>query len=268
MQITDIYSHKGGKEYLEKHHGDELKDIYNAVENINFIESLSKLSYEDTKRNPLFSPININNQLAKFLLHKNWLKASSGKKGYIEESVHWNQEDKCFEDASKSNSKNLTNNRKSIDGLKNKVGLEIQMGKYAFMAYDIFVKLPIFAKAGLIDCAVELVFKQSMIKHLSTGIGSFEQCVMEMQGRGESNIDIPTIVLGFECSESEFSRLAECKKEFDICLQRSIESGAFKNLKELKSSSTKRDIFIKEVNTRCQLKIEMGNKGAIPGPIA
>ena len=48
MQITDIYSHKGGKEYLEKHHGDELKDIYDAVENINFIESLSNRALMDS----------------------------------------------------------------------------------------------------------------------------------------------------------------------------------------------------------------------------
>ena len=266
MEITGIYSHKDGLSFIEKNRPKELEDIYNAVENIDFISALSKLSYEDTKQNPLFSPVNINSQLANYLLSKDWLERSDGKKGYVEKTVFWNRQTNRFEDKNDHNVENLTANKKSMDGLKNKVGLEIQMGKYSFMGYDIFVKLPIFAKENLIDCAIELVCMHSMIKNFSTGVGSFEQCVQEIKGRGESDLDIPTLVLGFECSKDEFKKLEQHKANFNKCLDESIANGDFKSLKELKTSSVKRESFIKKINDEHSLKINMGNKGASPGP--
>ena len=80
---------------------------------------------------------------------------------------------------------------REMDGIKNKVGLEIQFGKYAFMAYDIFSKMPIFHKRGLIDCGIELVLSHNMIKDFSTGVGSFNQIVvLDMKERGVADLDI------------------------------------------------------------------------------
>ena len=266
MEITGIYSHKDGLSFIEKNCPEELQDIYDAVENIDFISALSKLSYEKKKHNPIFSPPNINSQLANYLLHEGWLEKSDTKKGYVEKKIFWNKETNSFEEKNKDNKKNLTANKKSMDGLKNKVGLEIQLGKYSFMGYDIFVKLPIFKKVGLIDCAIEVVCMHSMLENFSSGVGSFEQCVQELKGRGESNLDIPTLVLGFECSEDEFKKLKKHRKNFNVCFNESIDAGDFKNIKELKNSETKREDFIKKVNKECLLKINMGNEGASPGP--
>ena len=84
MEITGIYSHKDGLSFIEKNRPEELQDIYDAVENIDFISALSKLSYEKKKHNPIFSPPNINSQLANYLLHKGWLEKSGTEKGYLE----------------------------------------------------------------------------------------------------------------------------------------------------------------------------------------
>ena len=101
-----------------------------------------------------------------------------------------------------------------MDGIKNKVGLEIQFGKYAFMAYDIFSKMPIFHKRGLIDCGIELVLSHNMIKDVSTGIGSFKQIARDMRERGVADLDIPTLVIGIECTNKEWSLVSELREKF------------------------------------------------------
>jgi hypothetical protein len=92
---------------------------------------------------------------------------------------------------------------REMDGIKNKVGLEVQFGKYAFMGYDIFAKMPIFAKHGLIDCGIEVVVMSSMLRDMSTGVSSFEQIVLDMQHRGVADIDLPTLVVGIAPTPSE-----------------------------------------------------------------
>jgi hypothetical protein len=41
----------------------------------------------------------------------------------------------------------------------------------------------------------------SMLPHLSSGIGSFEQVIWDLEVRGVSDIDVPVLVLGFESDE-------------------------------------------------------------------
>ena len=84
-----------------------------------------------------------------------------------------------------------------IDFYKDRIGIEIQFGKYAFMGYDIFSKMPIFYNKGLIKCGIELVLSNTMLKDMSTGVSSFNQIVMDIKARGESDLDIPVLILGF-----------------------------------------------------------------------
>ena len=189
MIIKDIYSHKDGLEYIEKNHPKELDDVYKAVKKININKALSKKSLEKTKNSLLFSPIEMNNQLKNYLSKKKWLPKSIK-----------------FDDQ--------TNAFREIDGLKNKVGLEIQFGKYAFMAYDIFSKMPIFKNRSLIDCGIELVLSHPMIKHMSTGVSSFRQIKLDIEARGEADLDIPTLILGFECSPADWDSVKKIRENF------------------------------------------------------
>ena len=67
-----------------------------------------------------------------------------------------------------------------MDGIKNKVGLEIQFGKYAFMGYDIFSKMIIFKNLKYIECGVEIVPSSELVKQMSTGVSSFEQLLVDV----------------------------------------------------------------------------------------
>jgi len=90
-----------------------------------------------------------------------------------------------------------------MDGIKNKVGLEVQFGKYAFMGYDIFSKMIIFKNLKYIECGVEIVPSSELVKQMSTGVSSFEQLLVDFEHRGESNIDIPVFVISIGLTDEE-----------------------------------------------------------------
>ena len=45
---------------------------------------------------------------------------------------------------------------REMDFLKNKLGVEVQFGKYAFMVYNVCAKMTIFKNLGHIDCGIKL----------------------------------------------------------------------------------------------------------------
>jgi len=200
MIIKNIYSHKNGEKYINENHKSEYDEIVDAVNSVDIIKVLTKITHEKTKSPLLFSPIELNHQLKNYLSTLGWTEKNNSKKGFIEPRITFENE-KGF---------------REMDGLKNKVGLEIQFGKYAFMAYDIFSKMPIFHKRGLIDCGIELVLSHNMIKDFSTGVGSFSQIVLDMKERGVADLDIPTLVIGIECSDDEWSLVKDLRNNFKI----------------------------------------------------
>ncbi len=80
--------------------------------------------------------------------------------------------------------------------MKNKVGVEIQFGKYAFMAYNVCAKMTIFRNLGYIEGGIEVVPLKQFADEMSTGVSYFEQIVWDLETRGVANIDIPVLVLG------------------------------------------------------------------------
>ena len=85
-----------------------------------------------------------------------------------------------------------------MDFLKEKLGVEVQFGKYAFMVYNVCAKMTIFKNLGHIDCGVEIVPVRGFTKEMSTGVAYFEQFTWDLQTRGVGDIDIPVLILGID----------------------------------------------------------------------
>jgi hypothetical protein len=77
--------------------------------------------------------------------------------------------------------------------------MEVQLGKYAFMVYNVAAKMTIFKNLGHIDAGVEVVPMKDLAEQMSTGVSYFEQFVWDLENRGVSNIDIPVLVIGIDC---------------------------------------------------------------------
>jgi hypothetical protein len=85
-----------------------------------------------------------------------------------------------------------------MDFVKEKLGVEVQFGKYAFMVYNVAAKMTIFKNLSYIDTGIEIVPIKAFADKMSTGVSYFEQFVWDLEKRGVSNIDIPVLIIGVD----------------------------------------------------------------------
>lgn len=209
MKVAEIYSHKGARAFFDSHHPQELEEVFQSIVACNAEQCLKKISKEKTKSPLLFSPVAFNQAIKQFLCPMGWsVLAEGSKKGFKEPRISFGK-----------------GRFREMDGIKNKVGLEIQFGKYAFMGYDIFSKMPIFAKKGLIDCGIEIVAMPDVVKQMSTGVSSFDQIYVDMTNRGEADIDIPTLVIGITLTDEEKIKCEQKRQRFLANREQMIASG-------------------------------------------
>ncbi len=200
MKIINTYSFKGGEKFIKTKHPKELREVQNAIKALDATLCLTKESKEKTKKGQvLFSPVDMNNYLKLFCHQKGWTtKSEEGKKRKFVEPRHAFGKGRFRE----------------MDGIKNKVGLEIQFGKYAFMGYDIFSKMIIFKNLGYIECGIEIVPSNELVKFMSTGVSSFEQLLVDFEHRGESDIDIPVFVMSIGLTDEEKTKSQTLRELF------------------------------------------------------
>lgn len=87
---------------------------------------------------------------------------------------------------------------REMDFIKEKLGVEVQFGKYSFMVYNVAAKMTIFRNLDYIDTGVEIVPVKALADEMSSGVSYFEQFVWDLEQRGISDIDIPVLILGID----------------------------------------------------------------------
>lgn len=209
MQILKTHAHKHADTILKAEKPHLLTEIATAVSGIDAVQCLTKETREQSKINKwgglLFSPRTLNALFRQQLLHPyGWLQWDSSKKRYIEPVIRF-QDETTVRGADRY---------RKMDGIKERVGLEVQMGKYAFMGYDIFSKMIIFKNRGLIDYGVEVVLVQQMIDCMSTGVSAFEHIMIDFRHRGEADIDIPVLVYGVGPTDDEWQRVYHIQQAY------------------------------------------------------
>ena len=184
MKIVAQYSHKAGREYLEKNRLDELKEIEKIITSVKASAFKTKVSEEKTMMGKaLYSPKELN---AEF---KRQLEANGWKPHRLRVTTTIPEIGQTHEGF------------REIDGVKNGVGVEIQFGKYAFMIYNGLAKMTIFANQKVIDSGIEIVPMLSLAREMSTGVSYYEQMKTDLEYRGESDIDIPVLIIGVNDEE-------------------------------------------------------------------
>lgn len=189
MKIAGIYSFNGGKEFIEKNFSEEFGEIKLAIQNVNADLCKTKESKEKTMIGKLlYSPVELNkcfkNEFKK--IDKNW-------KNVKENCVY---ETKYYVEGYQGPHAKKKYPFRDMDFVKNKLGVEVQFGKYSFMVYNVCAKMTIFKKLGHINAGVEIVPVKELADHMSTGVSYFEQFVWDLDKRGTADIDIPVLILG------------------------------------------------------------------------
>ncbi len=82
--------------------------------------------------------------------------------------------------------------------MKQRIAVEVQFGKYSFIAYDLFVKHLAFFVGDAIDLGIEILPMKAMQEQMSSGPGYYEGALYDLARQGRGVPAVPLILLGIE----------------------------------------------------------------------
>ncbi len=84
------------------------------------------------------------------------------------------------------------------DFVKDRVAVEVQFGKYAFVAYDLFVKHLAFYIGDHIDVGIEILPMKSLQSRMSSGVAYYEGELYNVIRQGRGVPAVPLVLVGIE----------------------------------------------------------------------
>jgi len=84
------------------------------------------------------------------------------------------------------------------DFVKERVAIEVQFGKYSFVAYDLFVKHLAFFVGDHIDVGIEILPMKSLQSQMSSGVGYYEGEFYNVVRQGRGVPAVPLVLIGIE----------------------------------------------------------------------
>jgi hypothetical protein len=203
MKIAQKYSHLNGEEYLLVHHNDLYKEIKAVIASVDAEKYRTKISKEKTMPGrKLFSPIQLNKFCAQEFRKSGW---SEVRYRYVVTTDRALMQDllplSYVEQMKFVKGKGVVEpivSYKQTDFMKDQIAIEVQFGKYAFVAFDLFVKHLLFYSGGLINLGIEILPTKRMQCQMSSGIAYFEGEVYNVLRHGRSSPPVPLLILGVE----------------------------------------------------------------------
>ena len=191
MKVVAEYDFNGGQSAIESKYSDEYSQIVSVITSIDSDLFKTKENHESfTNGNMLFSPTKISKAFEKALTKRGWSSYTVNCDYKHGEYLHG------YIPAKEAHAKPFRDMDFVKPGIK--LGIDVQFGKNAFMIYSGCAKMTIFSKMGVIDTGIEIVPVKRFADEMSTGVSYFEQFAWDLHHRGESNIDIPVLILGVD----------------------------------------------------------------------
>jgi len=203
VRIVHQYSHLNGWEFLQVHHKKLWNEFINVIQNIDGERCRTKVSKEKRKigRGKLLSPKALNRCFLRELKTKQWQPRQvrywvTDNVELIRQTLHKTPAEQKV-DIESAGHKAITSYNQT-DFVRNKVAVEVQFGKYAFVAYDLFVKHLAFYVQGEIDVGIEVLPTKTMQQQMSSGIAYYEGELYNVIRNGRGVPAVPLVLLGVE----------------------------------------------------------------------
>lgn len=201
MKITEKYSHLNGEEYLIVHHKDIYQEIKQVISKVDAEKFRIKVSKEKTMKGKLlYSPKDLNKEFKRLFNKHQWKEKRYSY--YVTTDYSIMQElivlpfEKQKEFLTENNTKSPISSYKQTDFVKNNIAIEVQFGKYAFVAYDLFVKHLLFYTGRIINVGIEILPTKAMQSEMSSGVAYYEGEVYNVLRHGRSNPPVPLLIIG------------------------------------------------------------------------
>jgi hypothetical protein len=202
MKIAETYSHLNGLEFLLVHKPGLWREIQDVVSAVDATECRTKVSQEKTMKGKLlFSPVSMNAAFKQLLRDKAWEESRvsywvTRSEKLIRKTLALpaGEQKREIEEAGETPifSYNQT------DFVKQRVAIEVQFGKYSFVAYDLFVKHLAFYVGDRIDVGIEILPMKSLQSQMSSGVPYYEGEFYNVIRQGRGVPAVPLVIIGLE----------------------------------------------------------------------
>lgn len=200
MRIAAKYSHMNGEEFLLVHKPDLWDEVCDAIQAVDAESCRTKKSEEKRKQGKmLYSPTDMNFAFQREFYSRDWSERYNKFWTTHDESV-LRQSYKESEEKQKSLIQRAgydpIMSYNQTDFVKNKVAVEVQFGKYAFVAHDLFVKHLSFFLSGVIDIGIEILPMKSLEAEMSSGVPYYERDLINVIRQERGVPAVPLVLIG------------------------------------------------------------------------
>ena len=200
MRIVAKYSHLNGEEYLRVHKPQLWNEVQDVVAEVNAEDCKTKKSKEWRMQGRLlYSPVDLNQAFAAGFEARGWNERRN---------TFWVAQDEKL--LRRIVSDTPEEQRAAIEGagleaissynqtdfVKDRVSVEVQLGKYAFVAHDVFVKHLSFYVSDIIDVGVETLPMKELEREMSSGVPYYERDLMNIVRQGRGVPAVPLVLVG------------------------------------------------------------------------
>lgn len=200
MKIAEFYSHLNGHEFLLVHKRSLWDEIRGVIDRADASVCRTKESKEKRTKGRLFySPPAMNKAI----------RDGFGRHAWSERRIsYWVTSDAklirktLFMGASQQKAEIEAAGFKPLssfnqtDFVKERVAVEVQFGKYAFVAYDLFVKHLAFFVGDVIDVGIEILPMKQLQQEMSSGVGYYESELYNLVREGRGVPAVPLVLIG------------------------------------------------------------------------
>ena len=202
MKVAKKHSHLNGEEWLLVHKKDTYQEILDVIQAIDAEKCRTKISKEKTKKGQaLYSPVDLNTEFDNRFSNLGW--QSTRYSYYI--AHNFEQLEAMTRMSLEQQKQYLVDcNAEPIfsynqtDHVKHQIAIEVQFGKYSFVAYDLFVKHLAFYTGRIINVGIEILPTKAMQKEMSSGIAYYDGELHNILRHGRSNPPVPLVIIGLE----------------------------------------------------------------------
>lgn len=202
MKIAETYSHLNGLEFLLVHKPALWKEIQSVTALVDADKCRTKISKEKTMKDKLlYSPIDMNAKFKQLLRRKSWDESRvsywiTKSEKLIRKTLTMSAEEQRREIEASGEKPIFHYNQ--TDFVKDRVAIEVQFGKYSFVAHDLFVKHLAFYVGDRIDVGIEILPMKYLQSQMSSGVAYYEGELYNVVRQGRGVPAVPLILVGIE----------------------------------------------------------------------
>ncbi len=202
MKIAEVYSHLNGLEFLLVHKKDLWEEVQYVISRVDASVCKTKVSKEKTMKGKLlYSPIEMNRSFKELLTTKGWRESRvnywvTSEAKLIRKTLSLAPEEQKKEIEASGYKPIFSYNQ--TDFVKDWVAIEVQFGKYAFVAYDLFVKHLAFYVGDKIDVGIEILPMKTLQFAMSSGVAYYEGELYNLIRQGRGVPAVPLVIVGIE----------------------------------------------------------------------